>query len=149
MNVLGRVKPLDALLAQGDDRQDTALKKTLGVWGLTALGIGAIVGTGIFVLTGKAAALSAGPAIVISFVIAGVVSALAALCYAELASTVPVVGQRVHLRLRHAGRVPGLDRGLGPDPGVRAGRRDRRDRLVRLLLGLHRHDHGHRHPQGA
>ncbi len=93
MNPLGRIKPLDALLAQGGgDRAGGALHKSLGVWGLTALGIGAIVGTGIFVLTGKAAALNAGPAIVISFVIAGVVSALAALCYAELASAVPVAG---------------------------------------------------------
>ncbi|HEV2644458.1 MAG TPA: amino acid permease, partial [Candidatus Elarobacter sp.] len=93
MNVLGRVKPLDVLLLQtGVDPHGTALKKTLGVWGLTALGIGAIIGTGIFVLTGKAAALSAGPAIVLSFVIAGIVSALAALCYAELASSVPVSG---------------------------------------------------------
>jgi APA family basic amino acid/polyamine antiporter len=93
MNVFGRVKPLDALLAQsGADHTGTALKKTLGVWGLTALGIGAIIGTGIFVLTGKAAATSAGPAIVLSFVIAGIVSALAALCYAELASAVPVSG---------------------------------------------------------
>jgi APA family basic amino acid/polyamine antiporter len=93
MNLLARVKPIDAILAQaGTDPHGTALKKTLGVWGLTALGIGAIVGTGIFVLTGKAAATSAGPAIVLSFVIAGIVSALAALCYAELASTVPVSG---------------------------------------------------------
>ncbi|MEA2664878.1 MAG: basic amino acid/polyamine antiporter, family, partial [Candidatus Eremiobacteraeota bacterium] len=93
MNVFGRVKPLDALLAQsGADHRGTALKKSLGVWGLTALGIGAIIGTGIFVLTGKAAATSAGPAIVLSFVIAGIVSALAALCYAELASAVPVAG---------------------------------------------------------
>ncbi len=93
MNVLGRVKPLDALLAQtGLDSHGTALKKTLGVWGLTALGIGAIIGTGIFVLTGHAAATQAGPAIVLSFVVAGIVSALAALCYAELASTVPVSG---------------------------------------------------------
>ena len=93
MNLLARVKPLDDLLAQtGMDPHGTALKKTLGVWGLTALGIGAIIGTGIFVLTGKAAATSAGPAIVLSFVIAGIVSALAALCYAELASAVPVSG---------------------------------------------------------
>ncbi len=93
MDVFGRVKPLDALLDQGGgDQHGGALKKTLGVWGLIALGIGAIVGTGIFVLTGKAAAVNAGPAIVISFVIAGVVSALAALCYAELASAVPVAG---------------------------------------------------------
>jgi APA family basic amino acid/polyamine antiporter len=64
----------------------------MGVWGITALGIGAIIGTGIFVLTGKAAATSAGPAVVLSFVVAGIVSALAALCYAELASCVPVSG---------------------------------------------------------
>lgn len=99
MNLLERVKPVGALLAEtnaGDvdiaEAHPHALKKTLGVWGLTALGVGAIIGTGIFVLTGKAAALNAGPAIVLSFVVAGVVSALAALCYAELASTVPVAG---------------------------------------------------------
>jgi APA family basic amino acid/polyamine antiporter len=56
------------------------------------LGIGAIIGTGIFVLTGQAAAAHAGPAIVLSMVVAGAVSALAALCYAEFASTVPVAG---------------------------------------------------------
>jgi APA family basic amino acid/polyamine antiporter len=101
MNLLDRVKPLEALLAGGDsgdiDPSESGgaprtLKKTLGVWGLTALGIGAIIGTGIFVLTGKAAATSAGPAIVLSFVVAGIVSAFAALCYAELASTVPISG---------------------------------------------------------
>jgi len=80
------------LEADLSEQSGHALKKSLGVWGLTALGVGAIIGTGIFVLTGKAAALNAGPAIIISFVIAGVVSALAALCYAELASTVPVSG---------------------------------------------------------
>jgi basic amino acid/polyamine antiporter, APA family len=98
VNLLDRVKPIEALLSQvaGDtdiaEPHPHALKKTLGVWGLTALGIGAIIGTGIFVLTGKAAATSAGPAIVLSFVLAGIVSALAALCYAELASSVPVSG---------------------------------------------------------
>ena len=59
---------------------------------LTLLGIGAIIGTGIFVLTGQAAAAHAGPAVVLSMVMAGVVSGLAALCYAELASSVPVAG---------------------------------------------------------
>lgn len=93
LNVFARVKPIDELVSQsGLDPHGTALKKSLGVWGLTALGIGAIIGTGIFVLTGKAAATSAGPAIVLSFVLAGIVSALAALCYAELASSVPVAG---------------------------------------------------------
>jgi len=64
----------------------------LGPANLVALGIGAIIGTGIFVLTGQAAAAHAGPGIVISMVLAGVVSALAGLCYAELASTVPIAG---------------------------------------------------------
>ena len=68
------------------------LKRVLGPVELTSLGIGAIIGTGIFVLTGQAAAEHAGPAIVLSMVLAGVVSALAALCYAEFASSVPVAG---------------------------------------------------------
>jgi APA family basic amino acid/polyamine antiporter len=68
------------------------LRRVLGPVDLTALGIGAIIGTGIFVLTGQAAAAHAGPAIVLSMILAGVVSALAALCYAEFASSVPVSG---------------------------------------------------------
>src|SRR4051794_35390003 len=68
------------------------LKRVLGPWNLLFLGIGAVIGTGIFVLTGQAAAAYAGPAIVISMVIAGLASALAGLCYAEFASTVPVAG---------------------------------------------------------
>jgi APA family basic amino acid/polyamine antiporter len=64
----------------------------MNIWSITALGIGATIGTGIFVLTGKAAAISAGPGIVLSFVIGGIISALAALCYAELASAIPVSG---------------------------------------------------------
>jgi APA family basic amino acid/polyamine antiporter len=68
------------------------LKRVLGVWQLVMLGVGAIIGTGIFVLTGQAAAANAGPAIVISMVLAGVTSVLAAFCYSEFASTVPVAG---------------------------------------------------------
>ena len=64
----------------------------LGPAQLIMLGVGAIIGTGIFVLTGQAAAANAGPAIVISMVLAGVTSVLAALCYSEFASTVPVAG---------------------------------------------------------
>ncbi|HRE43003.1 MAG TPA: amino acid permease [Terricaulis sp.] len=68
------------------------LKRTLGPLNLVLLGIGCIIGAGIFVRTGNAAALHAGPAVMISFVIAGIVCAFAGLCYAELASVLPVSG---------------------------------------------------------
>ncbi len=68
------------------------LKRTLGPWNLMSLGIGAIIGAGIFVLTGQVAAANAGPAIMLSFVVAGIACGLAGLCYAELASTMPVSG---------------------------------------------------------
>src|SRR5450432_2405809 len=68
------------------------LKRSLGALNLVLLGIGCIIGTGIFVLTGKAAAQYAGPAIMISFVITGLLCTFVALCYAELASVLPVSG---------------------------------------------------------
>ena len=89
--MIQRVKPLARILAEGGDTE-RGLKRTLGPWALTAMGIGAIIGTGIFVLTGVASATRAGPAITISFVVAGIVSALAALCYAEVASKIPISG---------------------------------------------------------
>ncbi len=83
-------KSIDHLIATSQTGH--ALRRVLGPWHLIALGIGAIIGTGIFVLSGQTAAANAGPAIVVSMVIAGVTSALAALCYAEFAATVPVAG---------------------------------------------------------
>lgn len=68
------------------------LKKNLGALDLVVFGVGVSVGAGIFVLTGQAAGGNAGPAVAVSFVIAAVACGLAALCYAELASTVPVAG---------------------------------------------------------
>src|SRR4051812_30266184 len=68
------------------------LKRTLGPIHLVLFGIGCIIGAGIFVRTGNAAALHAGPAVMLSFVIAGIVCAFAGLCYAELASMLPVSG---------------------------------------------------------
>ena len=68
------------------------LRKALGPIDLIVFGIGVIIGTGIFVLTGVAAANFAGPAISLSFVFSGIACGLAALCYAEFASTVPVAG---------------------------------------------------------
>lgn len=77
---------------QQEAATDHSLKRALGAWNLTLLGIGAIIGTGIFVLTGTVAAQNAGPAVVLSFVLAGVASIFAALCYAEFASLVPMAG---------------------------------------------------------
>ena len=68
------------------------LQRVLGPGQLIMLGVGAIIGTGIFVLTGQAAAANAGPAIVLSMVLAGLTSVLAAFCYSEFASSVPVAG---------------------------------------------------------
>lgn len=117
---LFRVKSIDKLLADAD-QPERRLRKTLGVLSLTALGVGAIIGTGIFVFTGTAAggevvkypslfkaplidvllhgkqALitgrpGAGPAIALSFLLVAIVCALAGLCYAELASMIPIAG---------------------------------------------------------
>ncbi len=89
MNVLRR-KSVTQL--QADALTDDRLKRALGATNLTALGVGAIIGTGIFVLTGTVAAQNAGPAVILSFVLAGVASIFAALCYSEFASLVPMAG---------------------------------------------------------
>jgi basic amino acid/polyamine antiporter, APA family len=86
--MFGRVKSLDAILATAEKK---SLHRSLGAFQLTMLGVGAIIGTGIFVLTAEAAQ-KAGPGMLLSFIIAGAVCAVAALCYAEMASMVPVSG---------------------------------------------------------
>jgi APA family basic amino acid/polyamine antiporter len=83
-----RIKPVELLIAESEAK---GLRRSLGPTSLTLMGIGAIVGTGIFVLTAEAAQ-KAGPAMILSFLLAGLVCLLAALCYAELASMVPVSG---------------------------------------------------------
>ncbi|MCA9601338.1 MAG: amino acid permease [Polyangiales bacterium] len=83
-------KSVDELRA--DAEHGHGFKRSLGATDLVMLGIGAIIGTGIFVLTGRAAAANAGPAVALSFVIAGVASAFAGLCYAEMASMIPIAG---------------------------------------------------------
>jgi len=84
----GRIKPLDDIIATAEKK---SLKRSLGAFQLTLLGIGAVIGTGIFVLTATAAQ-KAGPGMMVSFIVAGAVCAVAALCYSELASMVPVAG---------------------------------------------------------
>jgi APA family basic amino acid/polyamine antiporter len=86
-----RTKSVERSIRETDEPEHK-LKKTLGVLDLIVFGVGVIIGAGIFVVTGTVAATNAGPAISISFAIAGLACALAALCYAEFASTVPVAG---------------------------------------------------------
>ena len=74
------------------DEPGHRLKKDLSALDLTIFGIGVCIGAGIFILTGQVAATNAGPAVALSFLFAGIACALAALCYAEFASTVPVAG---------------------------------------------------------
>ncbi|MEC3917415.1 amino acid permease [Nocardia sp. CDC160] len=71
---------------------DERLSRHLGLWQLTAIGVGGIIGAGIFALAGSVANKTTGPSVLISFLIAGVASACAALCYAEFAGMVPKAG---------------------------------------------------------
>jgi basic amino acid/polyamine antiporter, APA family len=89
---LWATKSIRVLRAEAEESGEHALHRALGPLNLVALGIGAIIGAGIFVLTGQAAALHAGPAVWISMILVGVACAFAGLCYAEMASTVPVAG---------------------------------------------------------
>jgi basic amino acid/polyamine antiporter, APA family len=93
-------KSIPALQAEAEESERQAstahdgvpLKRSLSAISLVSLGIGDIIGAGIFVLTGHAAAVNAGPAITLSYVLAGLACVFAGLCYAEMASTVPIAG---------------------------------------------------------
>ncbi|MEE1939005.1 amino acid permease [Streptomyces sp. TRM 70361] len=87
---LTRRKPVELFTADGRG-EGGALRRSLGVWQLTAISIGATLGTGIFVVLGEAVP-EAGPAVVLSFALAGVTALFSALSYAELAGTIPVAG---------------------------------------------------------
>jgi len=92
---LARRKAVDEVIPDGESHG--GLKRTLSAIDLTALGIGAVIGAGIFSSTGSAAAgtdgrLGAGPALIVSYVITAVACGFAALCYAELASLIPIAG---------------------------------------------------------
>src|SRR5512143_3392979 len=87
---LWATKSITALRAEAEATGDKSLKRTLGPFNLVTLGVGAVIGAGIFVLTGQAAALYAGPAVPISMALVGSACAFAGLCYAEMASAVPV-----------------------------------------------------------
>jgi APA family basic amino acid/polyamine antiporter len=85
------VKPLNLLMEEARETGEHSLKRTLGVFQLTALGVGAIIGAGIFVMVGLGAHY-AGPGLTLSFVLSGLGCAFAGLCYAEFAAMIPLAG---------------------------------------------------------
>jgi hypothetical protein len=86
-----RTKSVEQSIADTDE-EGSRLRKDLSWWDLTVFGVSVVVGAGIFTVTASTAGNITGPAISISFLIAAVACGLAALCYAEFASTVPVAG---------------------------------------------------------
>src|SRR4051795_6977273 len=103
MNLL-RTKSIEQSLADTDE-PEYQLKKRLTALDLTVFGIGVVIGAGIFTLTGRVAADYAGPGVVFSFALAAICCALAALCYAEFASTVPVAGSAYTFSYASLGEV--------------------------------------------
>lgn len=104
-NTLFRTKKIEQSIRDTEEPEH-ALKKSLSALDLTVFGIGVVIGTGIFVLTGTVAKDNAGPATALAFVVAGVVCALAALCYAEFASSVPVAGSAYTFSYASLGELP-------------------------------------------
>jgi basic amino acid/polyamine antiporter, APA family len=92
MSIHFRRKNLQELVVADVDSTTPTLERTLSGLNIVLLGVGGIIGAGIYVLTGQAAASYAGPAIVLSFILSGIACTFAALCYAELASMIPVAG---------------------------------------------------------
>ncbi|AHI01260.1 amino acid permease [Kutzneria viridogrisea] len=88
---LWRTKSVEQSIADTDE-PDTKLRKDLTAWDLTVFGVAVVIGAGIFTVTASTAGNIAGPAVVLAFVISAIACGLAALCYAEFASTVPVAG---------------------------------------------------------
>jgi basic amino acid/polyamine antiporter, APA family len=89
---LFRKKPVEAFVSETrPDAEGGELSRSIGLFQLTMFGVGATIGTGIFIVLNEAVP-EAGPGVVVSFVLAGITAALTAMCYAELASTIPVSG---------------------------------------------------------
>src|SRR5271155_3357946 len=91
MGNLVETNPLNLLMEEARETGEHSLKRTLGVFQLTALGVGAIIGAGIFVMVGLGAQY-AGPGLTLSFVLSGLGCAFAGLCYAEFAAMIPLAG---------------------------------------------------------
>ncbi|MFG3101289.1 amino acid permease [Streptomyces sp. NPDC048182] len=104
-STLFRTKKIEQSI-QDTEEPEHQLKKSLSALELTVFGVGVIIGTGIFVLTGTVAKDNAGPSTALAFVVAGVVCALAALCYAEFASSIPVAGSAYTFSYASLGELP-------------------------------------------
>src|SRR5271154_1195540 len=110
--VLARIFQRKSVAQIKAEHEHSELKRSLGALNLVLLGIGCIIGTGIFVLTGRAAAQFAGPAIMLSFVITGILCTFVALCYAELASALPVSGSAYSYTYASMGEIAAWIMGL-------------------------------------
>ena len=127
-------KPLDMLLAEAKETGEHSLKRTLGVFQLTALGVGAVIGAGIFVMSGLGRQLRRARAdAVLRPFRTGLRLRRPLLC--RIRRHDPAGRQRLHLRLRHPGRTVRLDHRLGPDPRIRHGREHG---VLRMVEPLHR-----------
>ncbi|WP_376766261.1 amino acid permease [Actinomadura litoris] len=104
MNLL-RTKSVEQSI-RDTESPEHQLNRSLSALDLVVFGVGIIIGTGIFVLTGQVARDKAGPAVAISFVLAAIVCGLAALCYAEFASTIPVAGSAYTFSYATLGEFP-------------------------------------------
>src|SRR4051812_37344492 len=127
MSQLFERKPIAALMPESTDEDSGGLKRTLGAGDLVMLAIGAVIGAGIFGAIGTAAAgqvgpagevirMGAGPALVFSFLLLGAACALAALCYAELASMIPHAGSAYAYSYATLGELGGWVIGWGLIP---------------------------------
>src|ERR1700749_674567 len=135
-------KPLDQLLEEARDTGAHSLKRTLGVFQLTALGVGAVIGAGIFVLSGLGAHY-AGPGLMLSFVLSGLGCAFAGLCYAEFAAMIPLAGSAYTYAYATLGElfawIIGWDPTLEYAVAARTGSSGRSNNFVEFLkiFGLH------------
>src|SRR6476619_2541483 len=103
---LFRRKPVVEMEAEtGSETGSSELSRSIGLFQLSMFGVGATIGTGIFFILSEAVPI-AGPAVIWSFVIAGVVAGLTAVCYAELASAVPVSGSSYSYAYATLGELP-------------------------------------------
>src|SRR5438477_460611 len=137
-------KPLNLLMEEARETGEHSLKRTLGVFQLTALGVGAIIGAGIFVMVGLGAQY-AGPGLTLAFVLSGFGCAFAGLCYAEFAAMIPLAGRAYTYGHALLGAAPFWDGDRLQSTGVynrpgdhrRSGGRNQGERQVQRY---HRHD---------